>query len=111
MTMLDDRSLERVWVPIRSEHPIDGDEDITTATVELAFVLAGEEPQEGDWTVAEWEAATKTIGGRAYYLAHILVGPGGGAVELAPRTIYDIHARLTHADLAPVIRCGRLTVY
>lgn len=111
MTIIDDQSLELVWVPIRSEHPVDGPEDISSTTVELAFVPVGQAPVEADWHEATWEDETKTIDGTAYYLARILVGPGGGAVSFTSTTTYDVYARVDNGVQRPTLRCGRLTIY
>ncbi|MPY93415.1 MAG: hypothetical protein GEV08_10205 [Acidimicrobiia bacterium] len=98
-------------MPIRSEHPLDGAEDITGTEVELAFVPVGQAPEEDDRHEAVWEVETKTIDGAAYYLARILVGPGGGAVSFTPTTTYDVYARVDDGTQRPTLRCGRLTIY
>lgn len=100
-------STEYVWVPLRSEHPIDGPANLAAYTVDLAFVTGGD-PAPSDWHPATWEPATKTIGGDTYYLARLLVGPAGDvALTDGP---WNVYARVTLSDQAPVVRAGILEV-
>lgn len=100
-------STEYVWVPVRSDHPIDGPAVLTNYTVDLAFVTGGD-PADADWQPATWEPSTKTIDGQAYYLAKLLVGPAGD-IALTDGA-WNVYARVTTGDQQPVVRAGVVLV-
>lgn len=70
------------------------------APPKFAFMLTSDNPQPADWLTGEWAASW----------ARILVGPGGGAVTLAPGT-YTVWLSFSASAEAPVYRTGTLTVY
>lgn len=100
-------STEYVWVPVRSEHPTQGPANLLSYGVDVAFVRAGD-PQPADWQPATWEADTATLGGQAYYLARVKVGPDG-AVTLDDGS-WNVYVRLTTGDQQPVVRAGTVLV-
>jgi hypothetical protein len=102
-------SNEVIWVPVRSDHPISGAAVLTSYTVEIAVTTG--DPGALDWKAATWEASTKTIGGVAYYLARIEIGPNGGALTLTDGVTYQVHARVTTAGEKPVVYAGALQAY
>lgn len=102
-------STEFVWLPVRGEHPIDGAINVPTdfPTVEVAFTDADLSEAPDTWYAASWESSTKTISGRAYYLAQVTVGPAGD-VELTEGR-WSVWVRLTGA-VAPIIRVDETVV-
>lgn len=105
-------STEPVWVPVRNDHPITGQADLTGTTVQLAFMPAGGAPDEADWVPATWEPTAKRIGGVDYWLAVVLVGPDPDAVFTFPAPgAWDVWARVTAGDDAAVLRCSTIRAH
>lgn len=74
--------------------------DPTAATVEFAFMRAGEEPEGGDWQEGEW-----TGGKSDPYEARILLGTGG--VSLAEGA-WHVWLRIQASPEIPVRDTGVL---
>jgi hypothetical protein len=102
-------SNQNIWVPVRSDHPLTGAAVLTSYPVEVAVTVG--DPVTADWKTATWEATTKTIGGVAYYLARLEIGPNGGALTLAEDATYQVHARITTPGEKPVVYAGALQTY
>ena len=94
---------QTIWAPIRNEHPIDGVVNLSTTTVTLAVIADGTNPTNDDFEAATWESTTKTIKGKAYYLAYRIIGPlAEGA--------YKVFAKIVGGTGTPVIEVGPLHV-
>lgn len=107
MTAIAALSTQFLWVPVRADHPLTGDIDITNTDVEIA-VVAGT-PDEADWNDGTWEASADTVNGIDYHLAKLKVGPAGsGALTVGTLNVW---VRITTADETPVIKAGTVTVY
>lgn len=100
-------STEYVWVPVRSEHPTQGAANLLAYSVDIAIIRAGD-PQPDDWQPATWEADTTSIGGQAYYLAKLKIGPDGAVV--LDDGAWNVYARVTTGDQQPVVRAGTVLV-
>lgn len=94
--------LSREFVSVPVSVTVDGvDIDPTGDAVQMAFVVPGTEPQEGDWKVAEWETGDE-------HRVRILVGPAG-TVTLSPGT-YTAWLRITDNPERPVFPIDILVV-
>lgn len=104
--VVSSKSTENIWVPVRSEHPINGAVDLTPYTVDVAFTRG--DPASGDWKPATWEPTTKTITGEAWYLARVKIGPAG-AIELDDGP-WNVYVRVTTSDEQPVAQAGSIRI-
>lgn len=109
MTRISTASTQFLWVPVRSEHPINGEATLTSTTVEVAIVDTGT-PESGDWETATWESSDDTINGVDFYLAKIKVGPSGTIGPLTAGT-WNVWVRVTSADETVVMNAGQVTLY
>lgn len=105
MTTVVASSTEYIWVPVRSDHPITGPVDLSSYTVDVAFLAVGGDPQVSDWKTAAWESTTKLINGLTYYLARLKIGPAG-SVTLTAGTNYTTFVRVTTGTETPVVFAG-----
>lgn len=100
-------SVEEIWVPVRQDHPINGETDLSVFDVDVAVVPIDTEgePAVDDWQTATWEASTWTgEDGLAYYLATVTFGTG--ALDLG----VDSYRAWVRIDSAVVVRGGRILV-
>ncbi|TVL89756.1 hypothetical protein [Streptomyces sp. SAJ15] len=77
-----------------------GDPVNLTTPPRLAFLTSRSNPADGDWRTGEWSSGA----------ARLLVGPDGGAIELAPGTYWTWATWEAGAE-TPVYRAGRIRVY
>lgn len=71
-----------VWLPFRGVD-MDGQVvDVTGAVLKAALLRGADRPNAADWVLADADG-TRTINGRTFNLARILVG-SGGAIEPGP---------------------------
>lgn len=98
MAEISTLSNQTIWQPVKLTDPIDGAQDLTSTTVELALVLEGN-PGDDDWFPAAWEAETDANG---FYLAYAEVGPNADTIELEAGN-YRIWVRVTLPTETPVI--------
>ncbi|MDY7101000.1 MAG: hypothetical protein S0880_07415 [Actinomycetota bacterium] len=101
-------SVEKVWLPVRQDHPIDGPVDLTGFDVEVAFIDrgAGREPEPGDWQTAAWEATawTDPDEGLTWWLAYVTVGAGDLDLDV------DAYQGWARVDSTAVVKGGRLMI-
>jgi hypothetical protein len=91
---------------------ITSNNDMTNATAEVAFKVAGVgKPEASDWYPAE---VVQTPGSLTQNSLRILVGPDGSAVNLTPPTsseaTYDVWARISRGVERIVRPMGTLKV-
>jgi hypothetical protein len=107
MAVLPWMSNEDIWVPVRSEHPVTGEANLSTYGVEVAVVR--DDPTEDDWHTAAWEGQTAPgTDGKPYYWARLEIGPNAGTVTLVNGTSYKVYARITTPTNKPVVYSGTL---
>ena len=76
-------STRYVWLPFRGVEPSTGlVVDITGAALKAALVRGADLPGAADWVAADHDGE-RTINGRAFQLARVLVGTGG-TIEPGP---------------------------
>lgn len=84
-------SVETVHLPVRDNHPINGDVTLSALTVEVALPVDGVAPTV--WVTTAWETGTWLApDGYRYYLAKILLGDD---FTLVDGTTYQAYARVT----------------
>ena len=106
MGSLHTASTENVWFPVFDASPA-GPYNPTGNAVAFAFTN-GAYPATGDWKTGTWESGTVEIDGSAYYLARVLVGPGG--LVTLPKGFYSIWLKIGTTN--PLITKGSvLQVY
>lgn len=96
-------SVQYLWAPVRAENPVtQAGEDISGTAVKVAVVSSTASPASSDFVASTWETGgTRSIGGDAYYLARILVGPGTSHV-LSTGT-YFAYVQVTDSPETPVV--------
>ncbi|MGR6915413.1 hypothetical protein ACU635_14305 [[Actinomadura] parvosata] len=92
-------SLSREWLPffVRGASG--------TESVQIAFTSPGVEPDEADWTEAEWNPASITAKGAE---ARILFGPGGTTSR--SEGTYQVWVRVVAPPQQPVLPAGLIYV-
>ena len=88
MTALKIPSLSTEYVKV----PVTGPSNLTSLTVEMAIVPAGQDPAGGDWDSAEWIGTD----------AAVLIGPTT-ALPLIKGVTYGIWVKITSAPEIPVL--------
>lgn len=89
------------------EVPVTVDTDPTGDTVDIAIVdrwAPIPPPDDTAWHAAEW----KTLAANPY-IARLLVGPDGGALELEAGITYSAVLRVTDNPEIPIRRVGPIT--
>ncbi|MFD1546999.1 hypothetical protein [Nonomuraea guangzhouensis] len=88
MTALKIPSLSVEYVKV----PVDGPSNLTSLTVQMAIVPAGQDPTGGDWQSAQWIGTD----------AAVLIGPAT-ALVLTKGLTYGIWVKITAAPEIPVL--------
>ena len=88
MTALKIPSLSVEYVKV----PITGPSNLTTLTVQMAILPAGQDPTSPDWQTAQWIGTD----------ASVLIGPGQ-TLALSKGLTYGIWVKVTAAPEIPVL--------
>lgn len=83
-------SIETVHLPVRDNHPISGDVDLSLMVVEVSLPVDGVAPSV--WVTTTWESGTMRIDGERHYLAKINLGTD---FTLTNGNTYQSYARVT----------------
>lgn len=99
-----------LWIHVRSDRPVGGEQDIDGFPVEVAFPIVGEVPET--FYEAEWHESGTTVarGRKNYYVAIVYVGPGSDVGELEAGQAYQPYVRVTTPTDTPVIPAELLIV-
>lgn len=83
-------SVETVHLPVKDNHPITGDVDLSALVVEVALPVDGVAPST--WVTTTWETGTMPIDGERWYLAKVRLGTD---FTLTDGNTYRAYARIT----------------
>jgi hypothetical protein len=106
MATVNHESLTTLQIEVRDAPLLDGEQDLSGFTVEVAFVAAGTELEADDvtWVAATWHPDSPYARGRKnWYVALIQVGPGSTVGELDAGSAYQPYVRVTTPTDVPVL--------
>lgn len=83
-------SIETVHLPVRDNHPINGDVNLSTLVVEVALPVDGVAPSV--WVTTAWETGTMRVDADRFYLAKFNLGTD---FTLTNGSTYRAWARVT----------------
>lgn len=92
-------SVETLYFPVRSEHPTNGEIDLSGQTVEVALPAVGAAPSS--WVAASWLSGTLRKGDDRYYVASAATS----GYSLSSGTTYQAWVRVGGASGA-IVKSG-----